>query len=65
MIEISAEYIPKDSDASLCEKCEEVIKGTMYVLTIKVGDTAKGLAKFCVLCYNRDNSGTNSEENDE
>lgn len=47
MIEIGLEFIPEDSDGSLCKDCEEVIKGTMYVMTL-MGDTP--IAKFCVLC---------------
>jgi hypothetical protein len=47
MIEIKIEYLPEESDGSLCEGCEQVIKGTMYVMTL-MEDTP--IAKYCVLC---------------
>jgi hypothetical protein len=47
MIEIKIEYLPEESDGSLCEGCEQVIKGAMYVMTL-MEDTP--IAKYCVLC---------------
>jgi hypothetical protein len=52
MFSIEIKFDERPADGSLCKNCEDVIKGTMYVMVLQVGspEDAKDVAKYCVLC---------------